>query len=59
MPTPTATDRVRASKDALQTLMALSPTAPGGGFDNRPTWDNITPQFDNRTTWDNWNKKTK
>ncbi|MGC0317483.1 multiple cyclophane-containing RiPP AmcA [Kitasatospora acidiphila] len=28
-------------------------------FDNRPTWDNYTPQFDNRPTWDNWSKKSR
>ncbi|GLW58522.1 multiple cyclophane-containing RiPP AmcA [Kitasatospora phosalacinea] len=28
-------------------------------FDNRPTWDNLTPAFDNRPTWDNWNKQGK
>ncbi|MEU2852389.1 multiple cyclophane-containing RiPP AmcA [Streptomyces syringium] len=59
MPTPTATDRVHASADCLQALIALVPCGPESKFDNRATWDNTTPKFDNRPTWDNWNKRAK
>lgn len=59
MPTPTAPDLIRGAADGYRTLLALAghPLVPEGKFDNRPTWDNPTPQFDNRPTWDNWNKK--
>ncbi|MEU5428504.1 multiple cyclophane-containing RiPP AmcA [Streptomyces olivoreticuli] len=59
MPTPTVTDRVRASADSLRGLIALAPSGPESKFDNRVTWDNTTPKFDNRPTWDNWNKKAQ
>ena len=39
---------------------ALDHDAPAlAGFDNQPTWDNITGGggFDNRPSWDNWSKK--
>jgi hypothetical protein len=28
-----------------------------GKWDNRPTWDNVSPKFDKRPTWDNWDKR--
>ncbi|WP_424889673.1 multiple cyclophane-containing RiPP AmcA [Streptomyces sp. XH2] len=56
---PTAADRVRATAAALQALISLAQPGPESKFDNRVTWDNVTPPFDNRPTWDNWNKKTK
>ncbi|MFF5128997.1 multiple cyclophane-containing RiPP AmcA [Streptomyces syringium] len=52
-------DRVRASAESLQALIALTPCGPESKFDNRATWDNTTPKFDNRPTWDNWNKRAK
>ncbi|MFI7104166.1 multiple cyclophane-containing RiPP AmcA [Streptomyces sp. NPDC050161] len=61
IPSPTATDRIHASANALQALIDLTPDHPHLGldseFDNRSTWDNTTSTFDNRPTWDNWNKK--
>ncbi|MFI5534125.1 multiple cyclophane-containing RiPP AmcA [Kitasatospora sp. NPDC051853] len=45
-----------ATTDApvIADLTAGTLTGPAvAKFDNRPTWDNPTPQFDNRPTWDN------
>lgn len=56
MPTITLAERIHANRDALQDLAdAYTAHRIDNGFDNRPSWDNVTGGggFDNRDGWDN------